>query len=115
MEQENEIKSRLIDDLKAENRFWSYNQASIQDVDDDVLIEMVLLYLDINQIDLLFKIYPYHKIKKAWLERLVTQGDYYFTLNKFLAWYYFHAKRPGMYVRAMATRQLNRMASYTKV
>jgi len=27
---------------------------------------------------------------------------------KLFAWYYFHAKRPRSYVKAMATRQLNK-------
>ncbi len=65
-----------------------------------------------DDIDKLFDLFPYQKVKKAWIENVVVQGDLYFVLNKFFAWYYFHAKRPGAYVKAMATRQLNkRLAS----
>ena len=33
------------------------------------------------------------------------------TLNRFLAWYYFRCKRPDTYLKSMATRRLNRLAS----
>lgn len=102
------IKHDLINKLKKEHRFWSYNQDSIKDVPDDILIEMVMLYLDIDEINLLFKIYPYKQIRKSWIENLIPQGERLYTLNKFFAWYYFGMKKPGAYVRSIATRQLNR-------
>ncbi len=68
----------------------------------------MLIHLDLDEINLLFEIYPYKKIKKAWIENVVAQGERYFTLNKFLAWYYFKMKRPGAYVRSIETRVLNK-------
>ena len=47
-------------------------------------------------------------MKRAWIENVVAQGERYYNLNYFFAWYYFHAKRPRSYVKAMATRQLNK-------
>ena len=49
------------------------------------------------------------QIKACWVRNLIPQGSYLYTLNKFLAFYYFNAKRPGAYVKAMATRRLKRM------
>ncbi len=101
-------RQHLIERLKQENAFWSYNQETIMDIPDDVLVELVMLKLDIDDIDLLFKIFPYKKVKKAWIENVVAQGEMYYVLNKFFAWYYFHMKKPGVYVKTMATRQMNK-------
>ncbi len=108
MEQKEIMKSYLIGKLKEGHFLWSYDNDSIHDMPDDVLIELVLLYLDIEEIDILFKIFPYKKMKQAWIENVVAQGERYYTLNYFFAWYYFHVKCPRSYVKAMATRQLNK-------
>ncbi len=102
------VKPYLIEKLKQEHCLWSYDNDSIQDMPDDMLIELVMLYLDIDEINMLFSIFSYKKMKRAWIENVVAQGERYYNLNYFFAWYYFHAKRPRSYVKAMATRQLNK-------
>lgn len=99
----------LLQKLKAENCFWSYNGDSVKDVPDDILIEKTLVYLDLPEIDTLFQLFPFKKIKKVWLEQMVPQGEYLYTLNRFLAWYYFHVRRPDQYLKAMITRHYNKM------
>jgi hypothetical protein len=108
MKQEESVKQYLIGKLKQEHCLWSYDNDSIHDMPDDVLIELVMLYLDIDEINMLFSIFSYKKMKKAWIENVVAQGERYYNLNYFFAWYYFHAKCPRSYVKAMATRQLNK-------
>ena len=108
MSEVKEVKLYLIQKLKQEHCLWSYENDSINDIPDDVLVELVMLYLDIEEIDLLFKLFDYKKVKKAWIENVVAQGERYYNLNFFFAWYYFHAKQPRSYVKAMATRQLNK-------
>ena len=108
LEQSLDIKSFLIDRLKQQHCLWSYENDSVQDIPDDVLVELVMLYLDIEEIDLLFQLYDYKKVKQAWIENVVAQGERYYNLNYFFAWYYFHVKRPRSYVKAMATRVLNK-------
>ena len=103
-----DIKPYLVSKLKQEHCLWSYDNGSIQDIPDDVLVELVMLYLDIDDIDLLFRLFGYEKVKRAWIENVVSQGERYYNLNYFLAWYYFHAKKPRNYVKAMETRQLNK-------
>ncbi len=103
-----DIRQYLIDKLRQENFLWSYESDSIQDIPDDVLVELVMLYLDIDEINLLFKLFDYKKVKRAWIENMVAQGERFYNLNYFFAWYYFHAKQPRSYVKAMATRQLNK-------
>lgn len=103
-----DIKPFLIQKLKQEHCLWSYENDSIQDIPDDVLVELVMLYLDIDEINLLFRLFDYKKVKRAWIENVVAQGERYYNLNYFFAWYYFHAKQPRRYVKSMATRQLKK-------
>lgn len=103
-----EKRTQLIESLVANNAFWSYDNISEETLNDEILISKTLQHLDIKEINQLFKMFPVKKIKKVWLDALVPQGEYLYTLNKFLAWYYFGAKRPGQYVRAMETRYINR-------
>lgn len=105
----NAIKSTLLEQLKDENAFWSYEQKQISadNVADKELIALTMRYLDLQEIKLLFEIYPYNKIKNAWKELLVPEGEYLYTLNRFFAWYYFKAKRPDSYLKSLQTRHIN--------
>ena len=104
-----EVKLDLTQQLKKEHCFWSFNDASVQDIPDDVLIEKALIYLDLLDIDKLFTIYSFQKVKRVWLDNLVPQEDYYHSLNRFLAWWYFGIKKPDTYLKAMTTRHLNKL------
>lgn len=109
MNDKENTKQALVKKLKAGHYFWSYDLKSVKNIPDDILIEMVMLHLDLNEINQLFDIYPYKKIKQCWIENLIPQGEYLYTLNKFFAWYYFKMKRPGIYVKSMITKQLNKI------
>ena len=81
------IKQELLSKLKQEHCFWSYNEDSIKDI----------------------PVYPFKKIKQVWLDYLIPQEEYLYTLNRFFAWYYFKAKKPDAYIKSMATRRLNKI------
>ncbi len=49
----NALKLELIDKLKQENCFWSFNNDTIE-ISDEILIEKTLLHLDLPEIDKLF-------------------------------------------------------------
>jgi len=99
-------KELLFNKLVDQKRFWSNNMNGVQVIPDDILIEKTLLYLDIDDINTLFRLYPIKKIKKVWLERLVVQGEYFARLNKFLAWMYFDIKQPERYLKMIENRHL---------
>lgn len=105
-----QVKSFLIDKLKEEKAFWSYDISEINadTVDDDSLIAYTMRYLDLDEINMLFSVYSGTKIKKAWKRLLIPEGDYIYTLNRFFAWYYFGAKRPGPYVKSLQTRYIKK-------
>ena len=67
MKKDASVKSYLIEKLKQEHCLWSYDNDSIQDMPDDMLIELVMLYLDIDEINMLFNIFSYKKMKRAFL------------------------------------------------
>ena len=105
-----QLKKELLSQLKQQHCLWSYNQSAIREIPDEKLIELVMIHLDIPEINILFEIFPYQKVKQAWLTNLVPQADYYYPLNRFMAWYYFGAKKPDMYVKSMMTRHLHHIA-----
>lgn len=105
------IKSQLLAKLKHEHCFWSYAENSISNIPDDILIEKTLLHLDLEDIDQLFKIYSFRKIKRVWLDYLIPQEEYLYTLNRFFAWYYFKVKHPDRYIKSMITRHYNHIPS----
>lgn len=106
-----EIKICLFNKLKDERAFWSYDPATvtIDTITDDQLIALTLRQLDLEDIDHLFEIFTFTKIKKAWVSLLVPEGPYLYTLNRFLSWYYFRAKRPDTYLKTLETRHLNNL------
>ncbi len=92
--------------------FWSYDRTSVRSsITDRQLIEETLIRLDIDDINLLFELFPMRKIKKVWLGTMVIQGDYYYSLNRFFAWYYFNIRYPDRYLKSMQTRHLSKFTA----
>ena len=79
------------------------------EIPDDILIEKTLIYLDVEDINRLFMIYPSKKIKSVWRERLIIQGEYYYKLNRLLAWLYFGIKNPDKYLKKTINQHLNKL------
>ncbi len=105
------IKNNLLAKLKQEHCLWSYAEDTVSNISDDILIEKTLLHLDLEDIDQLFKIYSFHKVKRVWLDHLIPQEEYLYTLNRFFAWYYFKVKKPDRYIKSMITRYYNNIPS----
>lgn len=104
-----DLKNILTQKLFERHVFWSYDIRSDASIPDDILIEKTLLYLDIDEINKLFLLYPSKKIKQVWRDRLVIQDDYYRKLNKLLAWLYFDIKNPDKYIKKTVTMHLNNL------
>jgi|SRR5659263_350024 len=102
------LKEILCQKLIERHAFWSHDLKPDAPIPDDLLIEKTLLYLDIDDINQLFSIYPYKKIKQIWRDRLVIQDDYYRNLNKLFAWMYFDIKNPEKYIKKTVTQHINK-------
>lgn len=106
------IKKKLFKLLVDEHAFWSYEPDSIKynSISDDQLIALTMRHLDLDEIKILFDIYPKNKIKSAWRKLLVPEGKYLYTLNRFFAWYYFGSKNPDSYLKSLETRHINQLS-----
>lgn len=104
-----DVRAYLLRKLKDENCFWSYDVSKMDAISDDSLIEYVMLYLDIDDINQLFLLFGYRKVKRVWMDRVAPQGEMFRQYNILYAWYYFGAKRPEAYVKSLETRHLNRL------
>ena len=111
MQSKEDIKAYLLDRLFKENAFWSYDKESCKNISDFSLVKYSLRHLDLDDIDLLFKIYPKQYIKRIWLDELVPQGDYLLNMNICFAVIYFNIKHPLTYLKRMETFKLNRIAT----
>ena len=101
------MKSILFQKLKKNKVFWSYDISEIDDCPDEMIIEKTLIHLDYADYQYLFNIYPKSKIKKVWLDNIVVQGDYYYSLNYFIAWFCFGIKNPKRYLNKFEKQLLN--------
>ena len=77
---------------------WSYAK-NTKRIDDDLLIEKALLYLEFEDLHKLSALYPMRRIQNVWRERLVSQGDYYGIINWLLAVMFFDIKKPDKYLK----------------
>lgn len=102
--------NKLVDKLKEQKAFWSYEQVSnIPDISESFLIEKVLLLLDLEEINILFKIYDKETIRKVWEQNILSQEPYYHGLNKFIAWYYFDIENEDDYIKNFITERNNNL------
>ena len=105
------LREIIVNKVLKEGGFWSYNKSSIHcTMSDDQLIEAVLELLDLEDINLLFQQFSSKKIKQVWLHTMVIQDEYYQSLNRFYAWYYFNIQYPDRYLKAMKTRHFTKIA-----
>lgn len=94
-----QLRKILTENLKREIVFWSYDQPSLSEISDDILIEKVLLHLDIDDIKLLFLLFPGKKIQSVWKESMLSQEPMYHQLNRLYAFLFFGIKNPDRYIR----------------
>lgn len=107
-----DVREQITNKLIAAGGFWSYDEKSVREnLSDEQLIEGVLAKLDLEDIDLLFRMFSAKKIKAVWRRTMVVQGDFYYSLNRFYAWYYFNIRYPDRYLKAMMTRHLSRLTA----
>jgi hypothetical protein len=90
------------------NVFWSYpgNAVTVDNIDDEMLIEKVLTYLDLEDINKLFTLYSGQKIRHVWKTRLCVQEPFYHGLNCMLGSLYFDVKNPARYLKKIRNQHV---------
>lgn len=109
------IRNHLCEQLVAKNAFWSYDVKSFDAIPDEELIEKCFTILDIDDIDLMFEIYPRKHIQQVWRNNMAIQGEYLQRLNVMIAMYYFGIKEPEKYLSKAEKQHINKIlkeASY---
>ena len=106
------IKEELCNKLIANNAFWSYDIKSISSIPDEEIIEKIFCVLDLDDIDLMFEIYPRKKIQQVWKERMAIQGEYLKMLNIMIAMYYFGIQNPEKYLARIEREHINKLLKY---
>ena len=97
----NEKRYIILEKVKANGGFWSY-QGITESLDDDAVIEAALVHLDLEDLPLLFGIWSKSHIKRVWKERLVSQGKRMNVLNYILAVKLFEIRNPEEYLKRNA-------------
>ncbi len=105
----NEVKQQLFDKLMQANAFWSYDNVSIEQLSDELLIEKVFVHLDMDDIAKLFILYHKAYVRKVWQENMAISGDYLFDLNVMIALYYFNIKKPEKFLRQQEQKHLKKL------
>jgi hypothetical protein len=100
-----ELHNYLIEQLYKEQAFWSFENSTINKIPDDILITKVLLHLDIEDILLLFKIFPKKKIQTVWKENMLSQDPMYHGLNRLYSFLLFDIKNPDRYIREFRNKR----------
>lgn len=95
-----DIRDVLRQELVMQRAFWSYKIPKSDLIRDDILIEKTLLYLDIDDINKLFLIFPKGKIRKIWNEKIVINDVQFHSMNLLIALLYFKIKDPEAYLKS---------------
>lgn len=103
------IRNHLCGQLVAKNAFWSFDVKSFDDIPDEELIEKCFTVLDMDDIDLMFEIFPRKRILQVWRERMAIQGEYMQMLNIMIAMYYFGIKEPEKYLARIERQHFNNL------
>lgn len=89
------MKEKLIQKLWEKGILWSY--APLKELPDEIIIEHTLRYMDIEEVLLLFKIFPKNKIRKIWQQKLIPDSRIR-RLNYYLAIMFFNIRKPSEYL-----------------
>jgi plasmid maintenance system antidote protein VapI len=103
------IRNHLCKELVSKNAFWSYDVRSFDSIPDEEIIEKCFTILDMDDIDLMFELYPRKRIQQVWKERMAIQGEYMQMLNIMIAMYYFGIKEPEKYLAKVERQHINNL------
>ena len=99
MQIQSDKKNILLKKLSVTNAFWSYDKSTlkIENISDNLLIENSFIHGDVEEIKLLFQIFPREKLQKVWNEKLIPDKRYY-KLNYYLGVCFFQIADTKEYI-----------------
>jgi len=110
MQTKKKIREYLFEQLKANNALWSYDKSNMtaDSLTDELLIEKVMMHLDLDDIDMLFLLFPKKLIKDVWKWNMCALDPRYHSSNVLFAIIYFKIKNPQRYVVMQARRAVRK-------
>ncbi|MEW6527279.1 MAG: hypothetical protein AB1444_11515 [Spirochaetota bacterium] len=79
-----EKKQKLCNNLRKRGLLWSYDTHHVTDLPDDILLEHVMKYGDVDDIYIACEIYGKETLKKVW-EKSIKYDSRFIKLSVFLA------------------------------
>jgi hypothetical protein len=102
-------KRKLFNICKKDNLFWSYRKdIRVEEMADEIIIEKILRYGDIDALVLLFKTYPYFLLYNVWTKALLPD-ERFEQENHFLAKFFFEKDIRKIKVETRMDRIINFM------
>jgi len=103
-----DIKKQLFEELRDKHYLWSYDTSEMNEhnLTDELLIEKVLMYLDMQFVNMLFFIYPKSFIKEVWKQNLCPLEPRYHSSNVLFGILFFDIKKPHRYIKVQANRMV---------
>ncbi len=89
----NELKEQIFSQLLVYQAFWSYDVHTLSDITDNILIEKTLLYGDVEEILLLFRVFTIQEIREVWRNSVIPDERFY-PRNYYLAKIFLISKTP---------------------
>jgi len=110
MQTKKDIRGYLFGQLKANHALWSYDKSNMtaDSLTDELMIETVLMHLDLDDIDMLFLLFPKKQIKEVWKWKVCALEPRYHSSNVLFAFLYFKIKNPQRYVAMQARRAVRK-------
>ena len=95
-----QLKEQIFSQLLVYQAFWSYDVQKLVDITDNLLIEKTLLYGDVEEILLLFRVFTIKEIKEVWRNSVIPDERFY-SHNYYLAKIFFNIKNPARYIKPL--------------
>lgn len=106
------LRHTLCERLVSANAFWSYDGAGEDSISDEDMVEKTFMVLDMDDISLLFELFPKRFVRKVWDERMSFQGEYIRELNMMIAQYYFGIDNPAEYLDRKEKSHIRKLTAY---
>lgn len=106
------IRKSLCTKLLYNKAFWSYSDVTEETLTDEDLIEKTLIHLDMDDIKLLFELFPMRFVRRVWEDRMAGQGAYLYSLNMMIAQYYFNIRNPKALLHRKELEQVKKVTEY---
>lgn len=111
-ESHTDLQKKLLEQLEKNSAFWSYDlgEQGGANIPDELLIEQTLLQGDVEQLFLLFELFPETQIRTVWENKLVPHEKYR-SINHYLGLFFFQIKEISSFLnqRIVAHPRLERL------